>query len=73
MSLDHDSRFVPPREGTVAVMQDGWKLVRYLATGREELYHLASDPQETADLASSDPGQAKKMRDLIYGRFKLAK
>jgi arylsulfatase A-like enzyme len=73
MNLDQDSRFAPPSKGTVAVMQDGWKLVRYLATGKEELYHLASDPGETADLASSNPEQAKKMRDLIYARFKLAR
>ena len=73
MSLDHDSRFSPPSKGTVAVMRDGWKLVRYLATGKEELYHVASDPRENTDLGSRDPGQAKKMRDLIYARFNLAK
>ncbi len=71
MNMDRDSRFAPPNKGTVAVMKDGWKLVRYLATGEEELYHLASDPRETADVATSNPEQAKKMRALIYARFKL--
>jgi len=73
MSLDQDSRFAPPSKGTVAVMHDGWKLVRYLPTGKEELYHLQADPMEAADLVSSNPEQAKKMRDLIYARFRLPK
>lgn len=73
MNLDRDSRFVPPSNGTIAVMQNGWKLVRYLATGKQELYHLTSDPGEAADLASSNPEQAKEMRDLIYARFNLAR
>ncbi len=72
MYLEPDSRFVSPSRGTIAVMQDGWKLVCYLASGKDELYHLASDPSETADLASSNPAQVKKMRDLINTRFKLA-
>ncbi len=70
--LELDSRFAPPSKGTVAVMQDGWKLVRHLATGKEELYHLAVDSKETSDLSSSNPGQATAMRDLIYARLKPA-
>lgn len=73
MNLDGDSRFAPPAKGTFAVMQDGWKLVRYLASGKEELYHLAVDPNESNDLVSSEPQRAKKMQELIYSRFKLAK
>lgn len=71
MNLDLDSRFAPPTKGTFAVMQDGWKFVRYLATGKEELYHLASDPGEIAELAGDNPEQAKKMRDLIEVHFNL--
>lgn len=73
MNLDTDSRFEPPSKGSFAVMQDDWKLVRYLATGKEELYHLASDPKEEHDLANSNPEQAKKMRGLIEARFNLDK
>lgn len=71
MNLDLDSRFAPPTKGTFAVMQDGWKLVRYLATGKEELYHLAADPGELADAASDHPEQLKKMRGLIDAHFNL--
>lgn len=73
MYLEKDSRFVPPSKGSFAVMQEGWKLVRYLVTGKEELYHLASDPKEDNNLTSSNPEKAKEMRELIYARFKLNK
>ncbi|MBF8275333.1 MAG: sulfatase [Candidatus Brocadiaceae bacterium] len=73
MNLEMDSRFVPPSKGTFAVMQEDWKLVRYLATGKEELYHLASDPKEGNNLIDSNPEKAKKMRELIYAHFKLNK
>jgi hypothetical protein len=50
MNLDLDSRFETPTHGTVAVMEKGWKFVRYLASGKEELYNLEPDPAETTDL-----------------------
>lgn len=73
MNLDAASRFVPPKEGTFAVMKDGWKLVRYLGSGKEELYYLATDSQENHDLAGSNPEKSKEMRELIYGHFNLGK
>lgn len=72
MNLDSDSRFMPPSKGTFAVMHDGWKFVRYLATGKEELYHLASDPKENKDMAVINPEKTKQMRKLVYDRFSLA-
>jgi len=73
MNLDSDSRFKPPTKGTIAVMQDGWKLVRHLTTGKEELYHLAVDSDEATDLSARNPEQVKKMRELIYTRFTLGR
>lgn len=73
MNLDSDSRFAPPGKGTVAVMHDGWKLVRYLDSGYEELYQLSADPAERDNVARQNPAQAKRMREMIYARFKLAK
>jgi arylsulfatase A-like enzyme len=37
-----------------ALGRDGWKYI-WSSDGREELYHLASDPEELTDLAGSDP------------------
>ncbi len=73
MNLDRDSRFAPSNKGSIAVMQNGWKLVRYLGSDTQELYDLALDPKETAELASANPEQAIKMRDLIDARFNLVK
>lgn len=73
MNLDSDSRFYPPRKGTIAVMHDGWKFVKYLASGKEELYQLATDPKETKDLAILNPAQAKKMREMITHTLMPAK
>ena len=73
MNLEPDSRFAPPSKGTVAIMLDGWKMVRYLSTRTEELYDLASDPEETTDLVTANPRQASVMRNALNARFKLAK
>lgn len=69
MNLDFDSRFQAPSKGTFAVVQDGWKFVRYLKTGEEVLYDLGVDPRETNDLSATHPELASKMRNLIYTRF----
>ncbi len=71
MNLDRDSRFSPPSKGTLAVMQNGWKFVRYLSTKQEMLYYLASDPEESTDLASTNPAKAKEMHNLLNARFSL--
>jgi arylsulfatase A-like enzyme len=47
-----------------AVVQGGWKYVRYLQPGvPEELYDLGSDPEELKNLAA-DPAQAAKLAAL---------
>lgn len=46
-----------------AVGRDGWKYI-WSSDGREELYHLASDPGELTDLAGSDPRRLERFRTL---------
>lgn len=72
MNLDSNSRFASPSKGTVAAMQDGWKFIRYLSSGKEELYLLNNDPHEANNLIKQFPERTKAMRGLIYSHFKLA-
>jgi arylsulfatase A-like enzyme len=67
------------------VTQGDWKLVHnpdgispvcvpdappnHYPIGREELYDLAKDPGETANLAASQPGQVAELTKLIRQRF----
>ncbi len=47
-----------------AVVQDGWKYIRYLQPGvPEELYHLNADPEELKNLAG-EQRHAEKLADL---------
>lgn len=51
----------PPRLS--AVRQGDWKLLVFEGRGKEglELYHLAADPGETANLAGSEPDRVQRM------------
>jgi arylsulfatase A-like enzyme len=42
------------------ILFGGFKLIRWETSGRQELYDLAHDPGETADLAASSPGKIKE-------------
>ena len=44
------------------IMQGDWKLIHYLETGNDELYHLGKDLGEQNDLAKKNPQKAKEMR-----------
>lgn len=66
---ENPRRPVPGREGRWwALRQDSWKLIRIpLGEGRfaEELYDLASDPQETRNLAQTQPDRAARLRQRL--------
>jgi arylsulfatase A-like enzyme len=42
-----------------------WKLIRDLATGSQQLFHLEDDPAETIDLATSNPERTRELADLL--------
>lgn len=47
-----------------AVVQDGWKYIRYMQPGvKDELYHLSKDPEELTNLAG-DEKQGDKLNTL---------
>ena len=48
-----------------AVLSEGWKLIRFHESGKEELYHSAPDPEEKTNAASSEPERLKKLSALL--------
>lgn len=45
-----------------AIRSGSWRLVHFHESGRDELYDLAADPGETADLAAKHPDTAAALR-----------
>ncbi len=64
-SVYRSPRFQPLTDGTVAVIQGQYKLVRYLASGCEELYDLGKDADERANLVAKEPEVAARLRETI--------
>lgn len=48
-------------EPNAIIRQDGWKLIHYYEDGRNELYHLNSDPGEESDLSKTVPARSAAM------------
>lgn len=49
-------------EPSSIITQDDWKLIHYHEDGRDELYHLATDPGEQYDVATTQPARARGLR-----------
>lgn len=55
--------FAGPQAAPSSAVRDGdWKLIEFFEDGRVELYHLASDPGETRDLAAIHRHVAGRLR-----------
>jgi len=54
-------------EPSSIIMEGDWKLIHYHEDGRDELYHLATDPSEKRDLSNRDPQRAGRMRARLDG------
>ena len=62
MTVEKSVRFKPLTNGTVAVIRDKHKLIRYMTSGCEELFDLEADPAELVNLASKDSETAAALR-----------
>jgi arylsulfatase A-like enzyme len=69
MTLGPNSIFAPVTNGTLAVMDDQFKLIRYLASGREELYRYKTDAGEEDNVVQSEPEVAKRMRSVLQEKL----
>jgi arylsulfatase A-like enzyme len=47
------------------IVADGWKLLRYPKVDVTQLFHLATDPDETADVSAKEPDRVKTMLALL--------
>jgi len=52
-------------EDRESVIFDGFKYIRYLETGREELYALTEDPEEQSSLVSLYPDKVQEAKSLL--------
>lgn len=63
---DREAISQTPDDRFLAIARDGWKLILDQATGRPWLYHLASDPAETRDLAADYPQIVRWLEDRLH-------
>ena len=70
-SLDEAARLrmAPYLRRLRAVRHDGWKLI-WGSDGSRELYHVAEDPEEQLDRASSDPERVLEMTAMLEQRLR---
>lgn len=48
-----------------AILLDGWRLVRFLEDGHEELYHIASDPAERTECSAQHPDRRARLATAL--------
>ena len=73
MSFEENPRYAALASGTVAVLQDNWKLVHYMGTlhypmmpnVHDELYDIAADPGETRNRIEDQRQRAADLQHLI--------
>ncbi|MHB8815301.1 MAG: sulfatase family protein, partial [Steroidobacteraceae bacterium] len=73
MNFEQNPRFAALKTGSVAVIEGRWKLIHYMGRLhypfmpplRDELYDVASDPDERHDLAAQQPAVVQRLLGLI--------
>jgi arylsulfatase A-like enzyme len=64
----HSSKARPYSTGDYpasAIREGDYKLVDFFTQGRTELYNLANDPSERADLSATEPAKTKSMKQKL--------
>jgi arylsulfatase A-like enzyme len=51
---------------SAAIRRGDWKLIEWMEDQRVELFHLASDPSESVDLANREPRRAAALRAELH-------
>lgn len=69
-----NAKLAPITKATISMVKDENKLIHYLGYGREfgdtdEVYDLADDPEEMANLRSSNPDLASEMRTELLDKL----
>ncbi|MCG8310903.1 MAG: sulfatase [Cytophagales bacterium] len=53
-------------EPSSIIREGAWKLIHYYEDGREELYHLKNDLEETTDVSGEHPELVKAMSEKLF-------
>ncbi len=69
MNLEPARIFDPITKGTIAVMDDDFKFVRYLESGNELLFRYKTDAGEEHNLIATEPEVAKRMRGVLLNKL----
>ncbi len=77
MNFEQNPRYAPLTSGSVAVIQGHWKLIHYMGhlhypfmpPLHDQLYDLATDPDENVNLARQRPQILARLQGLIDGEL----
>lgn len=69
MALGPDRIFDPITKGTLAVIDNDFKYVRYLESGKEQLFRYKTDTDEEHNLVQSDPEVTQRMRSILLDKL----
>ena len=70
MNLEDNRVFDPVTKGTVAVMDDQFKFVDYIARHEEALYRYKTDHLDDHNLMASEPEVVARMRGVLLDKLK---
>ena len=63
--ISHEADIKDPKDTMVGYQSDEWKYILDHLTGKEELYNLEKDREETTNLVFSYPGIISEMREKV--------
>jgi len=69
MALETNRIFDPITKGTLAIIDNDFKFVRYLGSGKEQLYRYKTDTAEENNLVQSAPEVAQRMRTILLEKL----
>lgn len=69
MNLEPNRSFDPITKGAIAVIDDQYKYVRHMQSGKEELFQYRTDAAEERNLSQSDPEVAGRMRGVLLKKL----
>lgn len=73
VDMEHEGRFGPPRTGNYALIEGRQKFIHRQASGCEELYDLAADPDELSNRIDEMSAERRAaLRDVLARRVGVA-
>jgi arylsulfatase A-like enzyme len=70
MNLETEPAQKPIKDGTLAIVDNDFKLVSYLSTGKRALYRYRTDSSEQHDVLESEPDVAQRLGGALVDKLK---